>query len=121
LEERAQKATNGTQPAAEPDPEGAATDGPGADRNLPVPIAAGEVRAIAREVPPLERFASLPLAAPVVAAAGGFLVGVATFVLVRVLRRGRRAPAVRRSRRRGAHPQIAASRSFLVDVHLLRR
>jgi hypothetical protein len=61
---------------------------------------------------------SLPAAA---AATGGFLLGVVTFVLVRVLRRPRAAtPRLRRGGGRGRRVEVAASRSFLVDVHLLR-
>jgi hypothetical protein len=80
----------------------------------PLPVLA-EPRVIepAREV-------SLPAA--VVAATGGFLLGVATFVLVRVLRRPRSNVALRLGRRRGRgrRAEVAASRSFLVDVHLLK-
>jgi hypothetical protein len=82
----------------------------------PLPILA-EARAIERPPPP-----SLPAA--VAAAAGGFLLGVATFLLVRVLRRPRRPVrrgAVRGRSRGGERLDIAATRSFLVDVHLLDR
>jgi hypothetical protein len=63
------------------------------------------------------REVSLPAA--VAAATGGFLLGIATFVLARILRRPRSAATLRlgRGRRRA---EIAASRSFLVDIHLLR-
>ena len=64
------------------------------------------------------REASLPAA--VVAATGGFLLGVATFVLVRVLRRPRPTRALRLGGRGGKRSEIAASRSFLVDIHLLK-
>jgi hypothetical protein len=70
---------------------------------------------------PLELPPALPAA--VVAATGGFLLGVATFLLVRVLRRPRPAAARVRSARRargGERLDIAATRSFLVDIHLLR-
>ena len=64
------------------------------------------------------------LPAAVAAATGGFLLGVATFVLVRILRRprgpGRRGRVVRRNGR-GQRVDISATRSFLVDVHLLDR
>jgi hypothetical protein len=65
-----------------------------------------------------------PAALPaVVGAAGvGFLAGVVAWTLVRVLRRsgsGRAVRALRRRRTRGL--EIAGSRSFLVDVHLLKR
>jgi hypothetical protein len=85
------------------------------NRNLPV---------LASEARPLERpQEQSPLAAPAVVATGGLLAGIATFVLARVLRNGvRRRPAVRvGSRRRGQKLDIAASRSFLVDVHVLNK
>ncbi len=55
------------------------------------------------------------------AATGGFLLGVATFVLVKILRRSRPArlrlgPAAGRGKR----VDVAASRSFLVDIHMLK-
>ena len=73
------------------------------------------------EARPLERPQLLLLPATVVAATGGFLLGVAAFVMVRVLRRPKR-PSVRLGRRqkRGERIDVAATRSFLVDVHLLR-
>jgi hypothetical protein len=63
------------------------------------------------------REASLP--ATVAAATGGFLLGIATFILVRVLRRPRSAATLRLGRGR-KRTEIAASRSFLVDIHLLK-
>lgn len=63
-----------------------------------------------------QRIASVP--APVLAAAGGFLAGVATFVLFR-LRPSRRKLKI--GSRRGKKIEIAESRSFLVDIHLLKR
>ena len=84
---------------------------------LPVLAEVSEVRAI--EPPPLtlaERVAALP--APVLAATGGFLAGVATFVLFR-LRGSRRTLKI--GRKRGKKIEIAESRSFLVDIHLLKR
>ena len=63
-----------------------------------------------------QRIVSLP--APVVAATAGFLAGVATFVLFR-LRPSRRK--LRIGSRRGKKIEIAESRSFLVDIHLLKR
>ena len=88
-------------------------------RHLPVLAELPEPRPLERRYP---RIAALP--APVVAAAGGFLAGVATFVLVRVLRRPTRVTARRSSRlgrRRRDSQDVVASRSFLVDVHLLKR
>jgi hypothetical protein len=94
------------EPEALPDPE------PQADVR-PLPVLA-EPRLIERRLP-----VSLPAA--VVAATGGFLLGVATFVLVKVLRRPRPA-SVRLGRGRGAarRADVAASRSFLVDIHVLK-
>lgn len=87
------------------------------NRNLPVLASAPEARAIDR---PQE---TMTLAAPAAAATGGLLAGLATFALFRVLRGGlRRGPALRigRSRRR-AKVEIAGTRSFLVDVHVLNK
>jgi hypothetical protein len=84
--------------------------------NLPV-LAAPEPRVI--EPAPPE---PLPLSAPVAAATGGMLAGIGALVLMRVLRNGlRRQPTVRIGGRgrRGSKLDIAASRSFLVDVHML--
>ena len=60
---------------------------------------------------------SLPAAA--VAATGGFLVGVASFLLVRVLRRPR-TTTLRLGRGSRRRTDVAASRSFLVDIHMLK-
>lgn len=67
--------------------------------------------------------AEVSLLPAVAAATSGFLLGVATFVLVKVLRRPKPARLARRARKRrgGDKLEIAASRSFLVDVHLLDR
>ena len=67
---------------------------------------------------PIERRAEVSLPAAVVAATGGFLVGVATFLLVRILRRPGRAASLRLGG--GKKVDVAASRSFLVDIHLLK-
>ncbi len=80
----------------------------------PLPVLA-EPRVIDRPVPP-------PLPAVVAAGTIGFVAGVAAWMLARVLRRPRRAPSVRaRGRRRERAIEIAGTRSFLVDVHLLKR
>jgi hypothetical protein len=90
-------------------------------RHLPVPSSVPEARPIEPARPAgggLQAFLS-SLPAPVVAAAGGFLMGVVTWVAVRVLRGDRRRSAIaRRKGRRGV--EVASSRSFLVDVHLLK-
>jgi hypothetical protein len=72
---------------------------------------------------PIERPREASLPAAVVAATGGFLIGVATFVLVRLLRRPKAAASLRLGRgrgRRGKRVEVATSRSFLVDIHLLK-
>jgi hypothetical protein len=69
------------------------------------------------EARPIERRRDVSLPAAVAAATGGFLIGVATFVMVRLLRRPRPV-SLRLGRRKKA--DIAASRSFLVDIHLLK-
>jgi hypothetical protein len=82
------------------------------DRPLPV---LAEPRVLERQPP-----ATLP--AVVVAGGVGFLAGVAAWMMVRLLRRPRGAPAVRALRRRRERGiEIAGTRSFLVDVHLLKR
>jgi hypothetical protein len=86
---------------------------------LPDPEHEAEVRPlpVLAEPRPIERPAPVSLPAAVAAATGGFLLGIATFVLVRVLRRPK-SVAVRVGRRRKV--DVAASRSFLVDIHLLK-
>jgi hypothetical protein len=70
----------------------------------------------------LQRREEVSLLPAVAAATSGFMLGVAAFVLVKVLRRPKSNRIVRRARRRGGDKlEIAASRSFLVDVHLLDR
>lgn len=58
-----------------------------------------------------------------IAAAGGVLAGAATVAAVRAVAAvGSKPRSPRRAiRRRGDRPNIVASRSFLVDVHLLGR
>src|SRR5687767_3918661 len=85
--------------------------------SLPVLSEVNEVRPVER--PPMtlaQRVVSLP--APLLAATGGFLAGVATFVLFR-MRPSRRKLKI--GSRRGKKIEIAESRSFLVDIHLLKR
>ena len=85
---------------------------------LPVLAEVSEVRPVEPQPPRTlaERVVALP--APVLAAAGGFLAGVATFVLYRLGRPRRKLAA---GKRRGKKVEIADSRSFLVDIHLLKR
>jgi hypothetical protein len=85
---------------------------------LPVLAEVSEVRPMER--PPMtlvQRVATLP--APILAATGGFLAGVATFILFRL--RHPRSRKVRLGGGRGKKIEIAESRSFLVDIHLLKR
>ena len=98
-----------SEPDALPDPEHEAEA-----EVRPLPVLA--------EPRPIERARPVALPAAMAAATGGFLLGVACFVLVRVLRRPRAAQSLRLggSRGRGRKTQVAASRSFLVDVHLLK-
>jgi hypothetical protein len=64
---------------------------------------------------------ALPLPkSPVTAAAGGLTAGAVLVTLLRVLVR-RRAPRVGRRRGRDLRKSAIASRSFLVDVHVLDR
>jgi hypothetical protein len=87
---------------------------------LPEPEHQAEVRPlpVLAEPRPIERRPEVSLPAAVAAATGGFLLGIATFVLVRVLRRPK--PAALRLGGRRKKSEIAASRSFLVDIHLLK-
>jgi hypothetical protein len=70
------------------------------------------------EARPIEPVRVVPLPVTVVAATGGALVGIATWVLFRVLRRPRRKAALRLGRK---GLEVSGSRSFLVDVHMLKR
>jgi hypothetical protein len=91
---------------------------------LPEPEHEAEVRPlpVLAEPRPIERRVEVSLPAAVAAATGGFLVGVATFLLVRILRRPRGGASLRLGggRGKGKKVDVAASRSFLVDIHLLK-
>lgn len=86
---------------------------------------AGELLPARREpqARPIERLDPVPVPAPVVAATGGFLAGFAALVFVRILRGGRRSGGgIKLGRgRKGRSLDVAASRSFLVDVHVLNK
>jgi hypothetical protein len=90
-------------------------------RHLPVPVSIPEARPVEVQPAPLQRPRLAALPAPVLAAAGGFVVGVATWVLVRLIRRDRRTPVPIRGRRGRKGVEVAGTRSFLVDVHLLKQ
>jgi hypothetical protein len=91
---------------------------------LPEPEAQqGEVRPLPVLAEPrvIEPRREVSLPAAVAAATGGFLLGVAAFVLVKILRRPQ--PSRLRlggGRGRGKRVDVAASRSFLVDIHMLK-
>ncbi|MGI8945098.1 MAG: hypothetical protein ACR2GL_02515 [Thermoleophilaceae bacterium] len=86
-------------------------------RHLPAPVDAprGE----------LDRPEPATLPATLAAATGGFVLGVIAFVLMKLLRRPAPARSIVRRRRRliagRRGPDVADTRSFLVDVHLLKR
>ena len=107
------------EPADSPQP---AEDGAEV-RHLPVVAEEAVAHPIGPERAEIEPYReSLPAA--IVAVTGGFIAGVTAFVLIRLLRR-RSDRAVRLARRgalrRRGGVEIAQSRSFLVDVHLLKR
>jgi hypothetical protein len=79
-------------------------------RPLPVPARSVE----------LERPSDAVLVAPVAAATGGILAGLATMMIVRGMRHRPRRVRVG-GRRRGKGLEVTATRSFLVDVHMLKR
>jgi hypothetical protein len=95
---------------------------PGEGRNLPVlaerPSDALEPEVVDGRVVEPAPAGALP--APVIAAAGGLVAGFATVVLARLLRARSHVRLGRRGRRTVSR-EIAGSRSFLVDVHVLRR
>ena len=90
-------------------------------------VAPGEAEPVRALPLPYEEPASPVLRGEVrnaaIAAAGGVLAGAATVAAVRAVSAvGTRSRSPRRlSRRRGRNENVVASRSFLVDVHLLGR
>ena len=68
----------------------------------------------------LQRRPEAVLVAPVAAATGGIVAGLATMLLVRGLRHRPKRVRVG-GRRRGKALEVTATRSFLVDVHMLKR
>jgi hypothetical protein len=89
---------------------------------LPDPEHEAEVRPlpVLHEPRPIQRSPVVSVPAAMAAATGGFLLGVATFLLVRVLRRPRSRVRVRGASGRAKKVDVAHTRSFLVDVHLLK-
>ena len=86
-------------------------------RPLPLPASAQRAE--------IDRPFTVSVPATVVAAGGGFVLGVAAFVLARILRRPSAGRSLSRRRRRlmarSRGVDIESTRSFLVDVHLLKR
>jgi hypothetical protein len=111
------EAARDTDPTRDPRP---AEEETSEVRYLPAPVTEEAVEA--RPVRPLEHLTPGALPPAVVAATGGFLAGIASFVVLRVLRgRPQRVGGVSPGRRRRRKLDVAGTRSFLVDVHMLRR
>jgi peptidoglycan/LPS O-acetylase OafA/YrhL len=94
----------------------AAANGSHSSSMTPV-LAGSEARVLEPATP-----SALPT--PVVAAAGGAVVGAVAYVLLRILRRPARRRGPVRVGRRGLRRrsfEVTGSRSFLVDVHMLKR
>jgi hypothetical protein len=93
----------------------------GALDHTPVPVPVAEpVRTVSERGPRL--MVALPLPrSPVAAAAGGLTAGAALVALVRILSSSRRHGVTGRRRRKDLRRNAVASRSFLVDVHVLDR
>lgn len=92
------------------------------EEDVSVPETGGEVRALPRE---FESSGALPalkneVTTAAIAVAGGALAGVATVAAVRAVGGGSKRRS-RKLRRRGRPANVVASRSFLVDVHVLGR
>ena len=103
---------------------GGSPPGPeGEGRHLPVLAGSAESAIDAPLARPIARPEPAPVPAPVAAVAtGGFLAGVASYLLLRGLRtRGRRRTIRLGGGRRGRSLEVEGSRSFLVNVHVLKR
>ena len=92
-------------------------------RHLPVP--AGAALDVAAEIEvvearPIDNPPEAAVPTPLAAAAGGFAAGFFTVLLVRLLRAAPRRLFRARGRRVGER-EITSTRSFLVDVHVLKR
>jgi hypothetical protein len=85
----------------------------------PVPARQGPTRAIERRDRMLP---ALPVSVPMAAAAGGFLAGAAALTTLRRARSRRQLRRLRKGKGREIKKRsVVATRSFLVDVHLLGR
>jgi hypothetical protein len=79
----------------------------------------GPIRALDRRERMLP---AVPVSGPVVAAAGGVVAGAAAFATVRAIRNRRQLRRLRKGKRQDLRRRsVVATRSFLVDVHLLGR
>jgi hypothetical protein len=79
----------------------------------------GPIRALDRRERMLP---AVPVSGPVVAAAGGVVAGAAAFATVRAIRNRRQLRRLRKGKRQEIRRRsVVATRSFLVDVHLLGR
>ncbi len=78
-------------------------------------VAVSEVRVLEPPRPPVAQ----PAVQVAAVAATGLVAGAATIAVLR--RRARRPPAARRRTKRQGGVQVLASRSFLVDIHLIDR
>jgi hypothetical protein len=79
---------------------------------------------VVREAAPLERLTGAPVGVQAAAVAGAsFVAGATAIVLAKsaVRRRSRRGSIRIGGRRKGSKLDVLATRSFLVDVHLLDR
>ncbi|MEX2107581.1 MAG: hypothetical protein WD827_01690 [Solirubrobacterales bacterium] len=87
------------------------------------PGADGSVRVVERYEGPASPVLRAEVRTAALAAAGGVLAGAATVAAVRAVGAvgSRKGGARRLSRRRDRSNNVVASRSFLVDVHLLGR
>lgn len=95
-----------------------------AEEDAPETEGEGSVRAIEAYREPSSPVLRTEVRTAAIAAAGGALAGAVTVAAVRAVSAvGSRNRSTRRpARRRGERPQnVLASRSFLVDVHLLGR
>jgi hypothetical protein len=95
------------------------TNGAAGGRSMAPVLAGTEARVVERGQSP-----AMPPVPVVAAAAGGAVVGAFMVFLLRVVRRpGRQPMAVRIGNGRGRRGtlEVTGSRSFLVDVHMLKR
>jgi hypothetical protein len=86
---------------------------------VPIPARQGRTRALERRTRALP---ALPLPNSLVVAAGSFVAGVVALATLRAARSRRQLRRLRKGKRREiGRRSVVATRSFLVDVHLLGR